>query len=392
MKRIITLFMLFTLLLGVLPIANANAANVSAYKDVPEKHTYFKEIQYLKEQGITDNTVNFNPTTNATRLDIIVMVAKALKLDGTQRTTAFKDIPKSNPYSGLVQSAYEKGIVTGYPDGNLKPNEHVSRGHMTAFIARGFKDTLNVNSVKYEMFKDVKKNSTEYEPIKILAGAGVITGYGDNMYRPDLKISRQHVATILYRAIHSVKSNNSNGLLEIHRIPLSYGESLLVKSAEGKAFLINTGISSDNAKLVSYLKKQNVKALEYVIVMNEDAAAYDGIEMLHKSIPVGGVFHGMDAKDTSFLTAMERMKTIYGVDVLLLEKGAFIKVETGKNSNEKGFSVIEGLDSFVNTGNIHNATGRLLLKFKYLNYELIIGEKNDSLISSQDNIIRTDGK
>ncbi|MFJ7951792.1 S-layer homology domain-containing protein [Lysinibacillus sp. NPDC096418] len=81
-----------------LPIQNASASQV--FTDVPPSHSNFKDILYLLEHG--------------------VIVAKAVKLDGAPRTTKFKDVPKSNPNSGYIQSAVEAGIINGYNDDTFK--------------------------------------------------------------------------------------------------------------------------------------------------------------------------------------------------------------------------------------------------------------------------------
>ena len=41
------------------------------------------------------------------------MLGKALDLDGTQRTTSFKDVSAASKASGYIQSAVDKGIING---------------------------------------------------------------------------------------------------------------------------------------------------------------------------------------------------------------------------------------------------------------------------------------
>lgn len=44
------------------------------------------------------------------RAESIVEIGNLLGLDGTQRVTQFKDVPKSHYASGYIQSAVDKGL------------------------------------------------------------------------------------------------------------------------------------------------------------------------------------------------------------------------------------------------------------------------------------------
>ena len=50
----------------------------------------------------------FKPKRNVTRAEAAIMLGRALKLDGTQRTTSFSDVGASAKASGYIQSAVEK--------------------------------------------------------------------------------------------------------------------------------------------------------------------------------------------------------------------------------------------------------------------------------------------
>ncbi|MGG2112884.1 S-layer homology domain-containing protein [Lysinibacillus pakistanensis] len=70
------------------------------------------------------------------RAEAIVEIGKLLGLDGTQKETQFKDVPKSHYASGYIQSAVDKGIINGYPDGTFKPNDKLTQAHLKTFISR----------------------------------------------------------------------------------------------------------------------------------------------------------------------------------------------------------------------------------------------------------------
>lgn len=179
------------------------------YKDVPVTHQNYSDIMFLLEQGIINDDIIYGVTDIVTREEIAVMVAKSVGLDGTQRTTKFKDVPKSNKNSGYIQSAVEAGIINGYVDGTFKPNVKVTRGHMAAFIARAF--DLPKGS---KTFKDVKEGSTAYEAVSQLAAANITTGYNDGTFKPENNLTRAHMAAFLARAIKYENANKEKESVE----------------------------------------------------------------------------------------------------------------------------------------------------------------------------------
>ncbi len=128
----------------------------------------FKEIVYLEEKGLLLYSADIYDAfakSTASRNETISMIALSLNLDDTRRDTVFSDIPKIYEQSGLIQSAFEKGIVTGYTDGTFKPAAYVTREQLAVFIDRAYGKYLPNNS-KIE-FKDVPKTRSSYNSIKL---------------------------------------------------------------------------------------------------------------------------------------------------------------------------------------------------------------------------------
>lgn len=223
MKKIVTLIFTLVLTFSVLPTLSTQASQV--FSDVPITHSNYKDIIFLLEKGVIEESNNFGLSTIVTREDVAVMVAKAKNLNGEQRETQFSDIPKSNSNSGYIQSAAEAGIINGYTDGKFKPNEKVTRGHMAAFIARAFK-LPNGNKT----FKDVKKGDTAYEAVSQLVAAGITTGFEDGTFKPGNNLTRAHIAAFLARAMNyeyeKTPSPAEIDLTPVY-IPDSYLESII---------------------------------------------------------------------------------------------------------------------------------------------------------------------
>ncbi|MGM0843323.1 MAG: S-layer homology domain-containing protein [Bacillota bacterium] len=171
----------------------------SGFKDVPSTHSFYEEINYLSSKsyitGFQDET--FRPNDKVTRAAAATMIGRALGLDGDQVDSTFKDVPKASYASGYIDSAVDIGIIKGYTDGTFRPNDVVTRGQMAIFLARGFKlnDTINYS------FTDVSPSSSAYESIMKILAAGITQGYEDYTYRPDQQLTRGQFSAFLARAL-----------------------------------------------------------------------------------------------------------------------------------------------------------------------------------------------
>lgn len=89
----------------------------------------------------------------------------------------------------------QKGLIKGYEDGAVKPDEPITRAEFMALVNRAFYFTnkADIN------FKDLKASDWEYADVQIAVHAGFIQGYDDQTIRSDHKVSRQEAASIISR-------------------------------------------------------------------------------------------------------------------------------------------------------------------------------------------------
>lgn len=192
--RLFTFIGIILLTMTLFPVTTINAASI-LFSDISEKHSNYEDIMYLLEMGIIESKNTYGVNDIVTRSEVAVMIAKSIGLDGTQRPTKFNDVPKSDPNSGYIQSAVERGIINGYEDNTFRPNINVTRGHMANFIARAYDLPSGTKT-----FKDVPKNSIEYEAIQQLVAASITNGYEDGTFKPPNNLTRGHISAFLARA------------------------------------------------------------------------------------------------------------------------------------------------------------------------------------------------
>jgi hypothetical protein len=92
--------------------------------------------RYNLIDGIGDNL--FAPDKPVSRQEIAVLLNNYLGYTPSGGQTSFPDVDaETNAWSrDAICSLHEKGIVTGYPDGSFKPEVSISRAEMAALTAR----------------------------------------------------------------------------------------------------------------------------------------------------------------------------------------------------------------------------------------------------------------
>lgn len=146
------------------------------------------------------NSESSNTANYITRGEFIDSVIKALGLNkNVQVKDSFKDVAKDASYYASVSVAYQKGIVSGYRNGEFKPQSTITRQEAMTIIAKAMKAAgKNVN---YSA-ADINKILKEFKDSNKVAGwakgsvaacikAGIVSGKSGKLLAP--QIGRAHV-------------------------------------------------------------------------------------------------------------------------------------------------------------------------------------------------------
>jgi uncharacterized lipoprotein YddW (UPF0748 family) len=162
-------------------------------------------------------------------------------------TTSFRDI--ENHWAGLfIRALAQRRILNGYLDGTFRPDNPVSRGEFAAMM--GAIISLPVKR-EYITFKDVPDNYWARNAIRRVYETGVMTGYPDQTFRPNDKVSRADVLVVMVNAL-GIASQFSPEL--VGRLAQIYEDAANIPS-----YAINSiAIASGNGLVVNY---PNIKLL-----------------------------------------------------------------------------------------------------------------------------------
>ncbi|MFC4410578.1 S8 family serine peptidase [Chungangia koreensis] len=170
------------------------------FKDLTIDQWFSSNISYLyykKQMNGTDDG-KIEPFREITRAEAVALLGRAKGLNGEERVTRFKDVGTGNFASGYIQSAYEAGILSGFPDGTFRPSQSVTRAEMAILIQNAFGFPTNAGATM--PFTDVNQNMASYDEILALYQSGIAKGYSATTFEPNMKMNRASFSAFLSRA------------------------------------------------------------------------------------------------------------------------------------------------------------------------------------------------
>ncbi len=187
------------------------AAYKAAEEDDPDSVWYgesgVKEIQrqmdiISKENGIS-GFVHF-------RLGNILeseLLYKGIKEKNNSTSAIFSDTHMQPWAEDAIVELYKVGIVKGMGDGTFGGSREVSRADFMVMLMRLTKQNVPFN----ENFCDVAPDKYYYEAVGTAKALGFATGREDGTFAPDEHISRQDMATLVYRTFVKMGKFKENG-------------------------------------------------------------------------------------------------------------------------------------------------------------------------------------
>lgn len=185
------------------------------FTDVQPTDYFYQAVQYLychgAISGYADNT--FRPYNNTTRGQLSKIVALA---EGWPVNTAggphFNDVPVADPFYTYVETAYNRGIISGYTCGGtgepcpglyFRPNANITRAQLTKITVNA--EGWTITPPTQPTFRDVPATDPFYGFIETAYAHNIISGYacgtGCLEFRPGNSATRGQIAKIVYLAV-----------------------------------------------------------------------------------------------------------------------------------------------------------------------------------------------
>lgn len=107
----------------------------------------------------------------------------------------FQDVPRDAWYAGAVERVCAAGLMNGVSPTAFSPGGTVTRGQAAAILHR----LAGEPEVRGSSFSDVPASAYYAEAVAWAARRNIVEGFSDGTFRPDLPVSRQQLAAILWR-------------------------------------------------------------------------------------------------------------------------------------------------------------------------------------------------
>ena len=112
---------------------------------------------------------------------------------------SFPDVNKDDWFNVTVSSLANIGAISGYEDGTFRPNEPISRAELAAMAVR-FYDTFEAE-YEEGTFLDVDGDEWYADAIAAAEELGILGGYPDGTVRPNNNITRAETCAIVNRVL-----------------------------------------------------------------------------------------------------------------------------------------------------------------------------------------------
>jgi thermitase len=169
--------------------------------DVPRSFWAYEYISTLVEKGVISGYADgtFRPSASITRAEFAKMICFAMGWETKSLSRgSFTDVQQQYWANAYIEVARTHNVLSGYPNGTFNPGKNVTRAEIAKMLA----GALGISEFKASKtsFSDI---STHWAQGYILGcnGAGIISGYPDNRFKPDATANRAEAAKMIALSI-----------------------------------------------------------------------------------------------------------------------------------------------------------------------------------------------
>jgi hypothetical protein len=168
------------------------------FVDVPATHWAASYVDTLACDGIVSGYADgtFRPQNPTTRAQLTKMLALAQGWDLASPTIAtFPDVPPTHIFFTYVETAVREHVVSGYPDGQFRPDGFVTRAQVAKMLVQSSNWSLAAETVSEQC--DVPRSHWAWEYIQAAIEHGAFRGYANGCFYPDAVATRAQLAKVL---------------------------------------------------------------------------------------------------------------------------------------------------------------------------------------------------
>ncbi len=167
------------------------------YPDIKD-HEYYDSIVGLIEQGVVTGYPDgsIRPDNYITRLEAAALISRTLSLEGSDGPTPYKDKVPDWARRHVIE-LYEKGIMIGIDNNRFSPNTMITREEMATILTRMYK--INSDEENIIDLEDLEGWSIKY--VKAVVRNKIMLSLETTKFKPKQKMTRAETMDFIYKAI-----------------------------------------------------------------------------------------------------------------------------------------------------------------------------------------------
>ena len=202
-QKFICIVLSMAFIVGFVPLAKPEfgVTAASGFSDVTNPDDFwYKPVYWAADNKITtgysDGT--FKPGNTCTRAQMVTFIWRmAGRPEPKKYTNPFSDVYSSDYWYKAALWGNENGIVEGYKDGTFGPQIVCARKHAVTFLWR-LAGKPEPKSKKCK-FSDVNKSDYFYKPVIWANENKILAGYDDGTFRAGGDCLRRQIVTFLWK-------------------------------------------------------------------------------------------------------------------------------------------------------------------------------------------------
>lgn len=155
----------------------------------------------LQSYYTKSNTIQ--AVSKATQADSNITAIKPASSDSVIQNAAryvFTDVPSNYWAADSISYMTRQQLISGYSDNTFRPEKPLTREEAASLFSKLIGDQPSV--LLSSTFNDITSDRWSAAAIESVARKNIISGYGDNTYRPEKYMSRQEFAVVADNYIH----------------------------------------------------------------------------------------------------------------------------------------------------------------------------------------------
>lgn len=159
-------------------------------------------IGYPKDETVGEPV---EPEGDITRAEVATIFFRMLTDEARtsywSKENTFSDVAAADWHNNAISTLGNRAILAGYPDGSFRPDASITRAEFTKIAVSFFNETA---SYQPGTFPDVEADAWYADFIAAAVALGLIEGYPDGTIRPQDPITRAEACTIINRTLGRV--------------------------------------------------------------------------------------------------------------------------------------------------------------------------------------------